>query len=852
MVKVNNHDTLRLVTGRFMKMNRKRNVIAVIAIMLTALLFTSLFTGAESLILSRRATEIRQYMSASHAIAQDLTFEESQRTFAALEKNKDVSRLGHGIFLGSGMNPEFNFSAEVRFADENMADSFNCLPTTGHMPQKKNEIAVSSLVLDRLGIPHKLGQKICITWEKNSSTHEVQEDEFILSGYWKGDKAVLSQLLFVSESYAKENASTPTAIDIENGLLNGAYEYAVWYHNLWNLQKKTDRLSEEAGLNRLQGRFEVNPAYYLIEEDAFSFGSLVLLLLFIILAGYLIIYNVFSLSVKTDIRVYGLLKNIGTTGKQLKKIVRMQALRLSVIGIPMGIFAGYITGGLMAPSLNANSAISAQEISSSMVVVKANPVVFAVSAIFTLFTVYLSCLQSSRMVEKVSPIEALRLSENNVTPIHRRRNKDSGASASWYGMAVKNMLREWKKGIIVMLSVALSMVVVNCIVMLVNGYDFDSYKKIFLASDFQIDQMTATGSTTNFEGVSPEIQNLLNECPYSQATGFVYYSPERHVVESCLQNVMERFAEEYKEYWSDAEKEYWEKFKETGKVNVHFLGINEAVFHKLEWKDEPCLWSDFSSGDYIIIDYSRYLEEPNSYYQNGDLFHMQYSSGEEKNYTVLGEANMPYAIDYPYADMLYITVMVPEKEFIEHTGINSAMYATVDAKKGEEKQVQKYLDDTIRKENDMLNIFSILNMRESFQNYVNKYYSIGALLVVILLCIGIMNFFNTTETSILSRKRELTLMEAVGMTKKQIIKMLIAEGALYFAGAFVIAVLLVCFVSEKLLSHTIGQAFFFKMHLTILPCVCMIPLFLIIAIVIPYYQYHKMSRESIVERIRNE
>lgn len=41
-----------------------------------------------------------------------------------------------------------------------------------------------------------------------------------------------------------------------------------------------------------------------------------------------------------------------------------------------------------------------------------------------------------------------------------------------------------EKGLIVMLSIALSMVVVNCIVMLVQGYDFDSYKKVFLASDF--------------------------------------------------------------------------------------------------------------------------------------------------------------------------------------------------------------------------------------------------------------------------------------------------------------------------------------------------------------------------------
>ena len=46
MVKVENKETLRLLTRRFMKMNRARNVIAVIAIMLTSLLFTSLFVGS--------------------------------------------------------------------------------------------------------------------------------------------------------------------------------------------------------------------------------------------------------------------------------------------------------------------------------------------------------------------------------------------------------------------------------------------------------------------------------------------------------------------------------------------------------------------------------------------------------------------------------------------------------------------------------------------------------------------------------------------------------------------------------------------------------------------------------------
>ncbi len=129
---------------------------------------------------------------------------------------------------------------------------------------------------------------------------------------------------------------------------------------------------------------------------------------------------------------------------------------------------------------------------------------------------------------------------------------------------------------------------------------------------------------------------------------------------------------------------------------------------------------------------------------------------------------------------------------------------------------------------------------------------IGGFLVVILAFIGIMNFFNTTATSVISRKKELALLEVVGMTKKLISKMLVAEGFLYLGGAFVIAVLLVVFGAEKMLANTLDTAFFFRMHLTIVPCILMIPILIGIAYVIPKYQFEKMNRESVVERIRKE
>ena len=849
MVKVENKETLRVLTKRFMKMNRARNIIAVIAIMLTSLLFTSLFVGSVSMILSKRATEIKQFMDSAHATAQNLSEENAKRLQETIEQSEQVERYGSGIFLGAGMDERFGFSVEVRYADANMAESFNCLPTTGRLPEKENEVALSSMILETLGVTPKIGEEITLTWEVNPMLKQYKTDTFQICGFWQGDKAVLGQMVWVSEAYAKENCYPVTEEELENGIYNGGKEYSVWYKNLWNLKKKTETISKAAGFTKAGTGMEVNPVYNLLEEDSFSFSSLIVMILFVILAGYLIIYNIFNISVKTDIRAYGLLKNVGTTGKQLKKIVRMQAWRLSAVGIPIGLLCGYLAGLCMAPSLNADAEISAQAGKTAQTVVSANPLIFLAAAFLTVLTVYLSSLQACKMVERVSPVETLRLAEGELSQRKIKKN----TSVTWWGMAVQNVLRNWKKGLIVMLSIALSMVVVNCIVMLVQGYDFDSYKKVFLASDFQLDQMASSLLNTNFNGITPEIKEILDECPDSAQTGYVYYSEETHKMEPELLKTWEAFADKYEENWTDYEEQVWEEAKASNTVSVHFLGISESVFEKLEWRGEKCSWDTFKSGNYVLVDYGdKYAEHPVSYYQIGDVFQMEYKNGNQKDYGVIGEALMPYALDYPYADLIYITVLVPEDEYITQTGNESAMYAAIDAKKGADKQIKEYIDENVLKENEMINVFSVLDMEESFQRFVSKYYMIGGFLVVILAFIGIMNFFNTTATSVISRKKELALLEVVGMTKKQVSKMLVAEGFLYLGGAFVIAVLLVVFGAEEILANTIGTAFFFRMYLTIVPCILMIPILIGIAYVIPKYQFEKMSRESVVERIRKE
>lgn len=149
MVKVENKETLRLLTSRFMKMNRARNIIAVIAIMLTSLLFTSLFVGSVSMILSKRATEIKQFMDSAHASAQNLSEEDAKRLQETIEQSEQVERYGSGIFLGAGMDERFGFSVEVRYADENMAEGQDVSKINREMPTEVDLMEEEPLRMDQ-------------------------------------------------------------------------------------------------------------------------------------------------------------------------------------------------------------------------------------------------------------------------------------------------------------------------------------------------------------------------------------------------------------------------------------------------------------------------------------------------------------------------------------------------------------------------------------------------------------------------------------------------------------------------------------------------------------------------------
>ena len=210
-----------------------------------------------------------------------------------------------------------------------------------------------------------------------------------------------------------------------------------------------------------------------------------------------------------DIRHYGLLKTIGTTGKQIKKIVRIQSLLLSIIGIPTGLLLGYGTGVLLAPviikTVSNNNSVYYSSAS-------ANPVIFIGAALFSVITVLISCRKPSKMAGKVSPIEALRYTESDSLSKKRKVKKVSKKGISIFSMAFANMGRNRKKTFVTVLSMSLSIVLFTLTVILSNGFSMEKYLSNMISTDFIEEDYIRNGRLSRYYSAE-DIEHYISSMP---------------------------------------------------------------------------------------------------------------------------------------------------------------------------------------------------------------------------------------------------------------------------------------------------------------------------------------------------
>lgn len=365
----NNKAVIQKLAKRSLK--AKKNTIAILAIMLATLLFTSLFTIAISLQTAMQESNMRTTGTSAHAGIKRLSWEEYEQ----LSSDAGIKDSGYSIIIGNAVGENFNkVPTELRYGDETYANlTFND-PDIGRLPEQKNEVATSRIVLAAMGLPDKVGTQMELTFITDTDTFT---DTFTLCGIWDGDAVAYRQTMFLSKEYTKQVA--PVIHGKTDGTTppvgTGYIDSIMMMPTAWDIEKQAMEVTSKYGLDE---RVSINDAYGTATISLSSMLPLVAGISVIFIAGYLLIYNVFYISIAQDIRFYGMLKTLGTTARQIRQIVYKKAIKLSLVGIPLGLLLGWPIGRLLLP-------VIVNMLTDDMrVVTTVNPLIFLVAIVFSL------------------------------------------------------------------------------------------------------------------------------------------------------------------------------------------------------------------------------------------------------------------------------------------------------------------------------------------------------------------------------------------------------------------------------------------------------------------------------------
>ena len=608
--------------------------------------------------------------------------------------------------------------------------------------------------------------------------------------------------------------------------------------------------------------------------------NIVAVLALILLTGYLIIYNVFQISVAGDIRFYGLLKTIGTTPRQLRRIIRTQALLLSLIGIPVGLLLGWLLGGILTHIIVARL----DGVSS---VVSVSPGLFVGAALFALVTVLISCRRPGRLAGKVSPVEAVRYTEGKALKKNGKRN---GKGVSLLSMAWANLGRSRGKTSITVLSLTLAVVLLTLTVTFTGGFDMDKYVSSFTASDFILadaGQFQTGGDGFNDEmGVPDEVIDAVDAQGGITGSGRVYGKSS-----PALEFVTEEY---YRSIWSrwntqeqlDSMVAFMDRTEEgllADGVQLYgmepfaldHLTVLEGDLSKLNDPDGNYVAAVYSTDDYgkAVMDSHwarlgdtvtiRYVEDFEYYdpitgtvygsWENvpeGTAFAQRAVKYRDVDYTVAALVTVPSALSYRYygADEF----VMGAETFIRDTETDSVMYYAFDTTDESNAAMEAFLQNYTENVNPQFDYESKATYAGEFESTRSMFLLLGSAMSFIVGLVGVLNFFNAILTGITARRRELAVLQSIGMTARQLRTMLALEGLFYTVGAALLALALIVITAPFVGPALNGLIWFFTYRFTVWPIAVVLPLFGALGVLIPVLSCRAAQRYSVVERLRQE
>ena len=840
------------LSKRMFHTSRGRNLVAVLAILLTTMMFTTLFTLSQSM--SQNLIEMTFRQTGYNAEASMRGLSEEQADLIA--NHPDVEELGRSIVLGLAENRELSGrSVEIRWANDPYAQHSYALPTTGHLPQAADEIALDTLKLDRLGIPHELGAPVTLEWRKDSSDPDAEtiRADFTLCGFWEGNQSSYSSMAWVSRVYADK--MTGGVLSADPNQIFGLYMVQVNLYSDQNIEEAMERVLADTGLSELE--YSVNLAYspemgaVAAQENLPMYLGMGL----VFIAGYLIIYNIFQISVTADVQFYGKLKTLGTTTRQLKKLIYNQANRLCIVGIPAGLILGWLLGTVLVPVLMGSMEGTA--------VVSASPMIFIGSALFAWATVLISCLRPACLAGKISPIEALRMSDADSGS--KKKVKRHRGSASLSSMAWDNLWRNKKRTVTVICSLTLGLVLLSGFYAKNAAFDIEKYLADLTIADFTLSDSSSEDYLNGYDPHGTTLTGELVSAAESQqgleAVGHQYSAQiDWQMDEATLQNVAAFYTEERLADWESYDPAGAQALRDalsSGRASATLYGLDgiplDTITQQQYLMEGSFDAAAFASGDYILA--------VGPSVEPGESYPVLPTSPVGSVVELNGRSYTVMAIVYPLNPVTQLapqqgengkfalSFILPTAVFREQWPDHTLRQLFLNTDDSHIESMQAFLDEYMASTNPGLPVTSRQTMAEQYQTQTRSSAVMGNAVSVVIALVGVLNFINSMVTAIVSRRREFAVMQSVGMTKKQLCRMLVNEG-LYYAGLTLLFSYLISAFAVGVVVRAMVEDGFTTFRFTLLPLVACTPVLIFFAVLIPYLCFRNLEKHSIVERLR--
>ncbi len=461
------------ITYRYLKGQRNRTLLTILGIILSVALVSAIGT----IIVSARGALITE------AIRENGSY---HAKFAEMDKDNinkmtnhvGVSEVGVGKLEGAAIvketteeeKEEYRWDIPYRYIEiEGLEEeAIEMLPFNlkeGRIPKAPDEIAIEYWMASYFDKEVKLGDKIKLTMGNRiiGNDEETQDGQIVRKEtFEKTGEKEYTVVGFIKPQYIwKGNLVTKGITGLDSRVEEGNYNAYIKIPNIKDAYEKITSIAKDLG--KTEEDFEYNYRVLRLYAESMSQTfdrSMVVLLIFvvglIIVSTIAVIYNAFNISVLERIAQFGLLRSVGATPNQIRGIVLKEALILSIIGIPIGLFSGVFA---MRVVLYIISLLKSDIYLFKDMKITISGAVFLISTITGLVTVFLSAIGPARRAGKVSALEAVR-NTGSFKKEKFKKIQNSILVRRILGVegeiAYKNLRRNRKRFIITVFSMAIS------------------------------------------------------------------------------------------------------------------------------------------------------------------------------------------------------------------------------------------------------------------------------------------------------------------------------------------------------------------------------------------------------------